>query len=70
MEIFQKRSFENLVGESFFRPPPNSAQGLGSRGEGSHGVAGGRGRVLENTIAYFAQKVYWKVGSFQEKEKN
>jgi len=34
------------------------------------GVAGGHGRVSENTIAYFAQKVYWKVICFQEKEKN
>jgi len=31
--------------------PPDFGQ------EGSWGVVGGRGRVSENTIAYFAQKV-------------
>ena len=38
-------------------------------GGGTLGSIRGRDRVLENTIAYFGQKVCWKVIFFKKKEK-
>ena len=39
----------------------------GGRGVVAGGRRGGRGRIAENTIAYFAQKVCLKVLFFQER---
>src|SRR6218665_3778890 len=51
----------------------NIGVNLGFGGRDPEGDVGGsqegRGRVSENTIGYFAQKVFWKVVSSRKREK-